>query len=335
MNRDDRLFAIIGGAVVTAAVAVILAAAGGITGSIGGRPTVRVEPIGAASHPEGDPAPEATEPTGVVEAAFRAEPAAVDGGGLVGLLTGLSRHPQWAAWVVTDDLLRRVVDSVEAIADGYSPTEELSFAVRDGRFLVREDGGRLVIAAGTFRRYQLAVEVLQSIDAADLVAIYRRLAPEIEALRADNTWHRGDFEDRLREAVDHLLAVDLPDGPLEVERRTTCYVFADDRYERLSNAQRQLLRMGRANAAAIQESLREIRAAFGWPEPAAAPAPVDEPPMIAAATAGEPEAPATADSTPSVVEPMISPWDPRVAPSTAPMTTELIVVAPPMSLPTP
>jgi len=342
MNRDDRLFVIIGGSVVTAAAGAFLFFAGGITGSVEKGPEIRVAPLPAAEAPRPMEAGEASdalvpsvEPPAVVHAANAGGASPGGGGAIASIVSGISSHPEWAAWLITDDLLTRFVTAVEAVADGYSPADELDFMAGDGPFLVRKDDDRLVIAAGTFRRYSLAVDVLSSIDVDGAVAVFRRLEPEIEEVRGEVSWHRGDFEDRLRQAIDHLLAVDIPGEPLAVERRTVSYAFADDRYERLSGAQRQLLRMGRANAEAVQQQLRNLRAAFGWPdepavsEPApAAPAPV----MIAELSAGAADAEPRAeiDATSGTAEPMVSPLDPRIAGHSAPWIEPM----PPMSAPT-
>ena len=273
MHRDDRLFAIIGGAVVTASATFFLAYAGGLSGPTEVRPKVRVAPISGAAaqalpdEPE-SPAPvESTlTPPEVIRAGNRGFGSGLGDDTVRSLVAGISSHPQWVAWLFSDDLLSRFVAIVEAVADGYCPADELGFMAARGPFVVREHEGRLVIAAGTFRRYNLAVDVLASVDAADAVAVFRRLEPEIAEARRDLAWHRGPFEDRLRLAIDHLLAVEIPDGVIEVERRTTTFAFAADEHEQLSGAQRQLLRMGWENATSVQTKLREIRAAFGWPE---------------------------------------------------------------------
>lgn len=222
------------------------------------------------------------------------------------MAAGLSAHPKWASWLVTHDLLHRFVEAVEAVADGYSPAEQFGFMAAKGAFLVREDEGRLVIAAGTYRRYSLAVEVLSSIDAERAVAVFRELEPGIEAIRRDMAWHRGDFEDRLRLAVDHLLAVEIPNGPMEVERRTASYAFAADEHELLSGAQRQLLRMGRSNAMAVQTKLQDLYAAFGWQEAPAVPAAA-----VLVTEASTAEETFTIAESVVAVEPMLSRFDPR------------------------
>jgi len=328
MNRDDRLFAIIGGTLVTVFAVVFLVLAGGITGGIDEESLVSTSPLSAptdARAPEpaapDEPATEALPSSGVVRAADDGARSATGSELVRTMAAGLSAHPQWAAWLVPGDLLTTFVNAVEAVADGYSPADELGFMTVGGPFLVREESDRLVIAAGTYRRYDLAVDVMTSVDADRAVEILRVLEPEIEAIRRGMAWSRGDFEDRLRQAVDHLLEVEAPTGPIEVERRTTSYAFARDEHEALTGAQRQLLRMGPGNAAAVQAKLREIRAAYGWPEPEPAP---DAPVLIADASTGAAAGPEAGVVQP---EPMMTPFDPRVSGISIPLLTGAAVMA--------
>ena len=225
MNRDDRLFATIGGTVVTAAAIVFLVFAGGITGTIEDQPIVRVAPNPVVETPN--------EPSGVVSASFEEPEPSFGDEAVRALARRISSHPEWASWLVTDSLLIRLVTAVESVADGYSPRSELGFVGTNRPFLVREDEGRLVIAAGTYRRYDLAVDVFNSLDAGAAVAIYRELEPAIHEARQDVAWHRGDFDDRLRQAIDHLLEVNVPAGAIEVERRTRAYTYASVSYTHL------------------------------------------------------------------------------------------------------
>ena len=96
MNRDDRLFATIGGTIVTAAATVFLVFAGGITGTIEDRPTIRVAPIPAGrleSERLGDPSISCRR--------VLAEPAPAVGDEFVrAVASRISAHPEWAAWLV-------------------------------------------------------------------------------------------------------------------------------------------------------------------------------------------------------------------------------------------
>jgi hypothetical protein len=191
-------------------------------------------------------------------------------------ISGLSSHPELASYLVNDRLLRRFVGAVDAIAGGYSPRDEIEFMKPSRPFVVREDEGLLVVASSSYRRYDLAAAAFASIAVEDGVELYRRFGPRLEEIYREIAWADSGFDDRLREAIDHLLEVEVPSSQIEVEQRAIVYAFAEDGLERLSGAQKQLLRMGPGNARAVQTKLRELRIALGWPEEV--PVPVAAPP---------------------------------------------------------
>lgn len=174
----------------------------------------------------------------------------------------LSLHPQLATWLVTDGLARRVVAAVEAVADGYSPREELAFARPALPLYVRYEGVQAMITDASFRRYDLVTDVVASIDPGGLADAYRRLRPRLEQVHDALPYGRGGLHARVLEAIDHLLAVDVPDGPYAVTRHTRTWGFTDPGLEGLSDAQRHLLRMGPRNARSLQASLRRFREAL-------------------------------------------------------------------------
>ncbi len=211
-----------------------------------GRPRA---PVGSSPAPITTPEDTPTDVDGIVQAAA----------------AGLSRHPQLAAWLVTDGIARRVVSAVEAVADGYSPREELAFTRPPMPLYVRYEGVQAMITEASFRRYDLVAEVAASIDSVGLAETYRELEPQLEQVHRALPYARGDLRTRLVEAIDHLLAVEVPDGPYAVTRQTRTWGFADPALEALSDAQRHLLRMGPRNARSVQASLRGFREALEPP----------------------------------------------------------------------
>lgn len=268
MQKDDRIFAVVG-ALVVAAVGVFAAIVWlgtGITVDAPQRATV-VVPLEPAQTPT------ASRESAAVE--FEDEEG--DENEMVRrALAGLSAHPKFAAYLVTDRLLNRIVMAVDAVAGGYSPRDQVGFLRPQRPYLVREDEGRLVAAAGSHHRYDLAAEVFDSIAVNGMVDLYAGLRPRLEAIYKEVGWASEDFDTRLCEAIDHLLEVESSFGVHELEQRATVYAYADDSLEQLSDAQKQLLRMGPDNARLVVNKLRELRNALGWPERAPDP-PVLEP----------------------------------------------------------
>jgi len=159
--------------------------------------------------------------------------------------------------------------------------------------LVRTDrDGRLVVAAGTQRRYRPLVEALNGVDPTAVVAGLKGLSPQTAT--ADHT--EGDLESRLRATIAALLAFNPPDVEPTMVASGPAWTFAEPEYDSLPAAERHLLLMGRRQARAVQSKLDAIRLAFAWPDP-----PVDRAltmaaarPLPASATAVSGSDPATA-----------------------------------------
>jgi hypothetical protein len=263
MEQDNRIFAVVGGCVVLAValVAAIMWLSSGINVDAPQRARVVVPEL------EG-PTPAASVPATpqIVEAGFTTGD---DDRPVRAAVARLSSHPKFASYLVNDRLLRRFVRAVDAIAGGYSPRDEVEFLEPSRPFIVREYEGQLVIAAGSYRRYELVADVFASFDTEGAVELYRSFRPQLEAIYQEVGWASEDFDSRLRQAIDHLLEVDVPSGQIEVEQRAIVYAYAEDELERLTGAQKQMLRMGSANATRVQSKLAELRRALGWgvPEP--------------------------------------------------------------------
>ncbi len=184
------------------------------------------------------------------------------------LVEELSSHPRFAAWLVTDDLMHRFVQSVNLVAGGYSPRDELSFLGPQQPFVVDREGEQLVITYGSFHRFDLVAEVFESVNTQSAAKLYAQLAPLARETHKEVSWFAPEFDVRLAEAIDHLIETPIPSTAMTVERGAVTYAFADPSLEALTPAQKQLLRMGPHNARRIQGKLLEIRDALGFGSPA-------------------------------------------------------------------
>ena len=306
MQQDDRIFAVVGACIVTAValVAALIWLGSGISVDAPQRATVTVP---QRSNPT--PVASLAVASRVVEAGFSDEG---DDGLFRAAVGRLSTHPELASYLVNDRLLRRFVRAVDAIAGGYSPADEIEFLRPSRPFIVREDEGRLVIASGTYRRYDVVTEVFTSLDSDGAIELYRQFRPRLEAIYREVGWANDDFDTRLCEAVDHLLEVTTSSGQLEVEQRAIVYAYAEDRFESLTGAQKHFLRMGPRNVGAIQSKLRALRDAIGWPEPVPAIVTAD---LELSAEAELLAAPVIADAAPVLIaNPIVEPTGADVLP---------------------
>ncbi len=178
------------------------------------------------------------------------------------LVSELSARPELAKWLASDDLVRRFVASVNNVAEGASPKTHLEFLRSSEPFRVEERGDRLVIDPRSWERYDTVADVVTSLDVEGTVALYRELEPLMVGAHREIAPPNVTFRERLDAAFAALMAVPVPDRPVEVEPKVVTYTYADATLEGLTGAQRQFLRMGPDNVRRVQAKLREIRAAL-------------------------------------------------------------------------
>lgn len=177
----------------------------------------------------------------------------------------LSTHPGWASWLAPDDLVRRFVASVVTVSTGQSPRDHLSFLAPEEEFSVRDSGGRTVVDPASYRRYDWVAATFASLDTDRTVWLYRRLHPLFQEAYRELGFGEGTFDEALARAVEILLAVDVPEGPVEVVPDEAVYAFRDPGMEERSAAAKQLIRMGPENARRVQAKLRELAEALKLP----------------------------------------------------------------------
>jgi len=183
------------------------------------------------------------------------------------LVRALSNHPVAAAWLTSDDLIRKFTVAVSNIAENLSPGKQLSTLRPHANFAVVEKDGKHYIDPRSYDRYGSVADAVGSIDAVDAARLYATLKPRIEDAAGELGIPVGGFDRVLERAIVVLLRTPTPDGPVRVTRNVEGigYGFADDRLEELSAGQKALLRMGPHNARVVKTKLREIAVALGVP----------------------------------------------------------------------
>ncbi len=170
----------------------------------------------------------------------------------------LSSHPEWLAWIATDDLVRRFVAAVDEVARGELPAAQLAFLSPKRGFPTPARGAATQLGAESFQRYTRLAAVVSGIDARGAVDLYRRLEPLLERAYRDLGYPDAHFERTLAKAVKVVLDTPDPGRTLNLEPALRSYKFVDPELESLPAVQKLLLRMGPENAAAVKRKLREI-----------------------------------------------------------------------------
>lgn len=181
---------------------------------------------------------------------------------LRGLVSALSAQPELAAWLVPEHLIRRFVAAVDNVAEGVSPSPHLEHLRPRERFSARPFAGRTVADPASHRRYDRLTEVFVSLDVEAGARLYRRMHPLLEEAYRELGYPGRTFDQTLAQAIDRLLAVEIPARSLELVPAATVYAYAEPRLEALPAAEKHLLRLGPDNARRVQGKLRQVEAAL-------------------------------------------------------------------------
>jgi hypothetical protein len=174
----------------------------------------------------------------------------------------LSQHPALVRWLARDDLVRRGVATVENIAHGSSPRSHLEFMAPKEPFLAERVDGKLVASPESYARYDLMVDVFTSLDIGTTVQLFHTLEPLLDKGYGEIAPPGAKFRDALGEAIQRLLAVEIPAASPELEEAVLAYRYADPQLEELSPAEKHLLRLGPERARRVQAKLQFLSAAL-------------------------------------------------------------------------
>lgn len=179
------------------------------------------------------------------------------------LVDALLAHPNLAAWMTGNDLLRRFVVTVDNVANGRNPAQQLPTLRPARRFRATGEGELQLIDSGSYQRYDLLAGVVGSLDPSAVALLYETLEPLFDEAHVELGYPDTPFRRTLERAVMQLLAAPIVDTPPLVVRRATHYLYADERLESLTPAQKQFIGMGPGNVRAVQEQLRAISGEIG------------------------------------------------------------------------
>lgn len=178
----------------------------------------------------------------------------------------LSAEGLWGRWLKTEDLLRRLAAATALVAEGKSPRASLEFLGPGATFKVVKKKDGLYIDPKSYARYDAVADVVRGVDADGTAKLMQEIMILFQKAYGELGGPRSNFQDVWLQAVNNLLATPIVEGDIRVRKKVVAYVMTDDTLERLSPAQKHLLRMGPQNEVKIQGKLRQIALALGVPE---------------------------------------------------------------------
>ncbi|OSZ76164.1 DUF3014 domain-containing protein [Hydrogenophaga sp. IBVHS1] len=188
------------------------------------------------------------------------------------LVAGVVTSKDVVRFLQMDGFIRRVVATVDNLPREQAPLMVWPVYPTPQRFTTqRTDTGVENIHPDNSQRYTPFVQLIESVDSAKAVAVYRRLYPLFQQAYEELGFPGRYFNDRLVQVLDHLIATPVQTGPLAVTlvevkgevpstRPWVRYEFADPALQSMSAGHKMLMRTGAENHQRLRARLIDIRA---------------------------------------------------------------------------
>ena len=213
---------------------------------------------GPGKPPEPPPPVVEVEPEPVVEEEPEPELPALDVSDpfLRSLFAAITQNPDILAWLLGDDLARRIAVATDNVADGISPRRALAGLSSTDPFRAMDEGEELRIHPAAFARYDSVAEAVAGADSPGMARVIREAMPILNAAYAELGRPDRTFAGALLMALDRLAAVPVPETPVLLDEQIMRYEYRNPALEELDDASKHLLRFGPDNQAKVQEAAR-------------------------------------------------------------------------------
>ncbi len=176
------------------------------------------------------------------------------------LIRGLTGRPEAMAWLMTDEIARRIAIATDNVADGVSPRRALQLLAPSGDYRVRTTDAGLEVHPSSFARYDGIAAVIAEADMAAVAGALDRVMPLLEEAYAELGRTDRGFAEALLLALERLTAAPVPRSPILLREQTFRYEYTETVIENLDPASKHLVRFGPANQQRIQQALLSLAA---------------------------------------------------------------------------
>lgn len=184
-----------------------------------------------------------------------------------------------AKWLRQDSLLQRIAVLIAGLARGEFSLETLLLAPPAGGFQTDIRDGKTYVSPRNYARYNTMVGLVDGLDVTALAEFFQRYRPLLEAAYGELGQPPEQLDTALLGAIDHLLGTPELATPPALAQESVAYTYADPGLEGLSEARKQLLRMGPEHTRTLKVKLNALRTALlaSPPGPATSPAAAQSP----------------------------------------------------------
>lgn len=163
--------------------------------------------------------------------------------------------------ITPEEVIRRFVVFTDNVARGSLPQMEYPVRRIEQDMVVEEvDDNLYVMQEASHDRFDTVVDTMVNVDVDQAMTVYETFRPLFIEAYAELGYGERDFDAVVVEAIDQVLATEVPEGPYQLIQPSVMYEFADSSLEDLSPVEKQLIRIGPENTARLKQRLRDYRA---------------------------------------------------------------------------
>ena len=183
------------------------------------------------------------------------------------LLEAVSADTRLRKLLAGDDLADRAAAAIANLANGSVPRKLLEPLAPARPFAVLEKDGRTVIDPASYRRYDALAAAVRAVDARAAAVAWKALHPALEVGWRALGEPEPSVDRALARALSRLETAPVEAGDVAVEpppdAKGAMWHYADPALESRAGVEKQLLRLGPANARVVKGKAAELRKALG------------------------------------------------------------------------
>ncbi|MGI2261078.1 DUF3014 domain-containing protein [Shewanella sp. GXUN23E] len=162
--------------------------------------------------------------------------------------------------LVTQNMARQFVVFVDNLAQGELARKVSPLKGPSQIFTVTDITDKTYLNPDSYHRYDVYADFLSSLDEQQLVATYDKLQPLLNEAFDELGYQNTDFNERVTQAIDQMLAAPVIEDPIELNTISVNYQFVDPELEALPAAQKLMIRMGPENSRKVKAVLKKLKA---------------------------------------------------------------------------
>ncbi|HEX4598226.1 MAG TPA: DUF3014 domain-containing protein [Burkholderiaceae bacterium] len=164
--------------------------------------------------------------------------------------------------ILRPGIVHRIVATVDNLPGTKVPQQVMLVKPPGGAFVTVDDSGHKAISPANAARYARYVSLVSALDIAQLVATYRHYYPLFQQAYRELGYPKGEFNDRLVEAIDDMLEAPQPEPPVALVSPRAMFDYAKPELQDASAGQKILMRLGPESEGRVKVKLRELRRAL-------------------------------------------------------------------------